>query len=310
VKLSERLSGIAGARYDRQMYLSEMLPAGAKTTSSTDQLTLDHITPKAALLYRAATNHSLYLSVSGGVESPAFNEVDPPSNLSGVQLNPFLKPMSSTTVELGMKGYEVVRDHPIIRSLLYSFAAYRITIQNEIVPYDGGLWFFSAGKSRRYGVEMNARVDLAGDLSASAALTYLDAEYTTYSNELGDFAGRKVPGIPPIVLHARLRYSSPVHLTADLGAEHIASYYADDANSVKVPSYLILNAAAGYSLRLGSIGAQAFVGVNNLTDQKHASSAFINPATRSGSGAAIAPAYLEPGLPRNFFASLDLRLDL
>ena len=44
---------------------------------------------------------AIYLTLSGGVENPAFNEVDPPPELSGVHLNPFLKPMSSQTWVLG-----------------------------------------------------------------------------------------------------------------------------------------------------------------------------------------------------------------
>jgi len=310
LQLADRISAVAGGRYDRQMYLSEVFAAGAKSKSSTDQLTLDHFTPKAALLCRLSAKHSLYLSIGGGVESPAFNEVDPPPTISDGHLNPFLKPMSSTTVEIGMKGYELFRDTPIIRSLLYSLAAYSITVRNEIVPYDGGLWFFSAGQSRRYGIELGTRVEFPYGFSLTTALTYLDAEYRTYANELGEFSGREVPGIPPTVINSRVQYVSPFGLSIDLGLEHIGSYYADDSNSARVPSYSLVHTSAGYRLRAGSMSASAFVGVNNLMDQKHVPSAFINPSTRSSSGTAIAPAYLEPGLPRNAFGGFALHLDL
>ena len=65
-----------------------------------------------------------------------------------------------------------------------------------------------------------------------------------------------------------------------------------------------------YTLRAGILNALAFVGVNNLADLHYASSAFINPVTRTSGGAPIAPSYLEPGLPRNIFGGLDLRVDL
>ena len=309
-RLLENLSITIGGRYDRLTYLSEIFPAGAKKQSSTDRLTLNHFAPKVALLYRLARNHSVYINIGGGVEAPAFNEVDPPVTLTGVQLNPFLKPMSSTTIELGVKGFELLRDHSLLRSLLYSLAAYTISVKNEIVPYDGGVWFFSAGESSRNGFELGAQADLRYGFSLKAAFTYLDAEYRTYANELGDFAGRKVPGIPPTVLNARLRYTSTIGLTAEFGLEHIGSYYADDGNSAKVPSYLIFNSTAAYTLRVGILNAQAFVGVSNLADLRYVSSAFINPVTRASSGAPIAPSYLEPGLPRNIFGGLDLRVDL
>jgi iron complex outermembrane receptor protein len=309
-RLLDNLSATIGGRYDRQSYLSEIFAAGAKQKSTYDQLTLDHFTPKVALLYRLTSNHSVYLSIGGGVEAPAFNEVDPPPTLVGVQVNPFLKPMSSTTIELGVKGFELFRNHTLLRSLLYSLAAYSISIKNEIVPYGDGVWFFSAGESRRNGFELGAQVDLRYGFSLKAAFTYLDAEYIAYTNELGDFAGRKVPGIPPTVLNARLRYASTIGLDAELGLEHVGSYYADDGNSARVPSYLIFNGTAMYTLRAGILNALAFVGVNNLADLHYASSAFTNPVTRTSSGAPIAPSYLEPGLPRNIFGGLDLRIDL
>jgi len=309
-RLLDNLSAIIGVRYDRQSYLSEIFAAGAKQKSTYDQLTLDHFTPKVALLYRLTSNHSVYLSIGGGVEAPAFNEVDPPPTLVGAQLNPFLKPMSSTTIELGVKGFELFRNHTLLRSLLYSLAAYTISVKNEIVPYDGGVWFFSAGESRRNGFELGAQVDLRYGFSLKAAFTYLDAEYLTYTNELGDFADRKVPGIPPTVVNARLRYTSPIGLAAEFGLEDMGSYYADDGNSAKVPSYLIFNGTAMYTLRAGILSALAFVGVNNLADLHYASSAFINPVTRTSGGAPIAPSYLEPGLPRNIFGGLDLHIDL
>lgn len=310
VQLSDAISAIVGGRYDCQMYLSEIFAAGAKSKSFTDQLTLDHFTPRAALLYRLSGNHSLYLSIGGGVESPAFNEVDPPPTIAGVQLNPFLKPMSSTTLEIGMKGYELFRDTPIVRSLIYSLAAYSISVKNEIVPYDGGVWFFSAGGSRRYGVELGTRIEFLHSVSLTTALTYLNAEYVTYKNELGEFSGKNVPGIPTTVINARARYASPFGLFVDLGLEHINSYYADDANTASVPSYVVVHASAGYGLRVGSVSTSAFLGVNNLMDQQHVASVFINPSVRSGGGTPITPAYLEPGLPRNAFGGFTLRLDL
>jgi hypothetical protein len=111
-------------------------------------------------------------------------------------------------------------------------------------------------------------------------------------------------------LNARLRYTSTIGLDAELGLEHVSTYYADDGNSARVPSYLIFNGTAMYTLLAGILNALAFVGVNNLADLHYASSAFINPVTRTSSGAPIAPSYLEPGLPRNIFGGLDLRVDL
>ncbi len=121
-----------GGRWDWQAYISEIYPAGLQNNTARDDLRMRHFTPRAAILYRYAESHSVYLSVGGGVEAPAFNEVDPPPTLPGVDLNPFLKPMTSETVELGAKGIAAVRGVQPLRSFSYSLAAYRIGALHRI----------------------------------------------------------------------------------------------------------------------------------------------------------------------------------
>jgi iron complex outermembrane receptor protein len=307
--LEESLRLILGGRFDRQMYTTQDFAAGVRARERSDRLRLDHVTPKAALLYRVAPTHSVYVNVSGGVEAPAFNEVDPPPTLSNVSLNPFLKPMSSTTLEVGVKGVEQFASS-FAQLISYSVAAYRITINDEIVPYNGGAWFFSAGASRRYGLEFGGQLELRGGWSVRSALTLLHAEYRQYENELGNFAGKRVPGIAPRLFHARVRYGTTDGFSAELALEHVGSYFADDANTANVPAYALLHASAGYGVRLGAFRVNTFLGVNNLTDRRYAASAFINPALVTSGGGVPTPAFLEPGLPVNVYGSVDLQVEL
>jgi iron complex outermembrane receptor protein len=297
-----------GGRTDRQTYLSKVFAAGARRESSDEKLQLDHFTPKAALLYRLSNDHSVYINIGGGVEAPAFNEVDPSPSISGVELNPLLKSMTSTTYEIGMKGVGVFQSH-ILQSFSYSLAAYRISINNEIVPFNGGAWFFSAGKSQRTGFEFGGFLDTHLGVSLKAAFTYLDAHYRTYSNELGDFKGKAVPGIPTTVLNARVRYASQSGMSAELGMERVGNYFADDGNSFQVRSYFLLNVSAGYALSIGRIKTQMFLGINNLADVHYAASAFVNPVTSKRNGISTT-SYLEPGLPRNLFGGINLNVDM
>ncbi len=63
-----------------------------------------HWTPEGSLSYRG-DNHTLYAALGGGVEAPAFNEIDPPPPFDTLTaVNPFLEPMRSTTYEIGAKG--------------------------------------------------------------------------------------------------------------------------------------------------------------------------------------------------------------
>ncbi len=302
----ERLSLVAGLRWDEQTYLSEVYPAGATTAGAKDKLALSHVTPRVGLLYRLSLNHSLYVNYGGGLEAPAFNEVDPPPGLGDVELNPFLKPMVSATLEAGVKGVELLGDGQAwVKSVSYSLAIYYISVRDEIVPYNGGAWYFSAGKSHRAGLEIGADVEIRYGIAIKAALTLLDATYDEYENNLGDFAGNDVPGIPNFAGGGRLRYQSPFGLEAEVGLDYVGSYCADDAGMAKVPSYTLVGGALGYTLRGVTETLSAQVGVQNVFNRHYAASAYINPAVRAGS-----PAYLEPGLPRNFFGGIKVSIVL
>lgn len=307
LQLLDRLLLTLGARFDRQIYVSQDFAAGARSQGKRDELSLGHSTPKAALLYLFSSNHSFYVTLSGGVEAPAFNEVDPPPTLPNVSLNPLLKPMSSTTMEIGVKGVEQFGPSAFVRLVSYSAAAYRITVRDEIVPYNGGAWFFSAGSSQRHGFELGGQLDLRGGWSVKSALTYLNAQYQAYRNDVGDFSGKEVPGIAPFVWNTRARYGTSEGFFAELGLEHVGSYFADDANTLALPSYSILHGAMGYSFRVGALKISSLVGVNNLTNEHYGASAFINPAA---SGIPPTPAYIEPGLPANVFGSLHVQAEL
>jgi iron complex outermembrane recepter protein len=304
------LSLIGGARWDQQSYLSEVYPAGSKESGSKDELLLSHVTPRFGLVYRYAPNHSFYVHVGGGLEAPAFNEVDPPPELPEADLNPFLKPMSSVTYEAGFKGVDVFGQGSWIRSLSYALALYTIAIENEIVPYDGGSWYLSAGRSRRNGIEAEANVDFSYGISLKASLTLLEATYLEYSNELGDFSGNEVPGIPPVVASGRVRYRSPFALAAEVGVEYISDYVADDAGQASVPSYVLVGGALSYGITRGGLEVSAQLGVQNLFDAHYAGSAYINPSSRTDAYGKSVPVYLEPGLPRNLFGGLSVEIVL
>lgn len=295
--LTGPLTAFLGARYDLQNYRSETFPAGATQAPDSDRLTFARLTPRFSLLYRISPRHSAYINIAGGLEVPAFNEVDPPPAFPSADLNPVLKPMTSTTYELGMKGELPALPLGLIRVVSYSFAVYRIDIRNEIVPWDGGAWFLSAGESRRYGFEGGWDMDFPGGVALRTAFTLLDSRYRRYTNELGEFRGKRVPGIPPVVLNARLRSQHSFGGYAEVRLEHVGSFFSDDVNTLSVPSATLLDGSVGYRIDAGRFSFHSFLGVENILNRRFASSAFINPAGSS---------FLEPGLPRNLFGGFSL----
>ncbi len=288
-------------RYDNLRYLAEDFIDPTLDATKT----FAKWTPKGSLAY-SVEHHTVYASVGGGVESPAFNEIDPPDSLaSQTALNPFLEPMHSTTVELGARG-ELLRaeDQPRLR---YDVAAYQITVRNDIVPFGGGAYFVTAGESRRRGVE--GRLDWLPIehviVSGTGSLT--NNEYVDYRNDLGTFDGNEVPGLPSVNASARARYLTTTGASVMLEVEHTGQYFADDRNTAGViaPAYTLVNAGADYKVQTPWGTAVLFVNANNIADTKHVASVFINPV-KDGSGN---PRFIEPGLPRNVAAGLTLHFD-
>ncbi|MEN3038685.1 MAG: TonB-dependent receptor [Candidatus Kryptonium sp.] len=282
-----------GGRYDFQKYISEIYPAGVKRTTRRDVLLFERFTPSVSLLFKVNESNSAYLTLSGGVESPAFNEVDPPPELVNVSLNPFLKPMSSQTIETGLKGAFGFGDF-FISGILYSFSIFRIVVHNEIVPYANGSWFFSAGESRRNGFEFGGKVGFKKWVNVDFAITYIDAKYVKYENDLGNHSGKFVPGIPNLWGNLNLNLEfKPFNLTTEI--VYVGKYFADDPNEIKVGDHVIINSFAGFELKIGKFEISLGAGINNLANRKYIASIFVNPERK------IPYAYIEPGLPRNWF---------
>jgi iron complex outermembrane receptor protein len=314
--LGPSVSVIAGGRYDAVTYYAEdYLRPGF-----TDQKTFSRVTPKAGITYRFSPLHSVYANLGGGVEVPAGNETDPPSTFGQDTvraLNPLLEPITSTSIEVGTKQLLELQDMGIIRTIAYDLAAYWIETRNEIIPYRGGRFYFAAGKTRRLGLEGSARVQVEGGLAVHAALTLSNNEYTLYSIDsvhygrpgaVADLSGNAMAGVPEIFWNLRVRYE-PEFLRGTFGQctmHSVGRYYADDAHTLRVPSYTTLDVAAGFErfvLHDNGLTLSGVLTVSNVTDTRYAASVFINPDIGRTSGL---PVYLEPGLPRTVMASVTV----
>ncbi len=292
---NERWSARVAARYDAIWYLAE----DRITPELNDDRSFNHVTPKVALSYHRS-DHTIYAALGGGVEVPAFNEIDPPAPFDTLTaLNPFLDPMHSVTYELGARGEirPAASDGP--GRLRYDAALYWIDVRNDIVPFDGGAFFFTAGKSRRKGVELGLEWLPLPRLRCQGSLTVSDNTYRVYRNELGDFSGKEVAGLAGVVGTAAVRYLTPLGVSAEISTESVDAYFADDANTARTKPYTLLDATLGYSRAFGERSLRVYVAGHNLADRKYAASVFINGLNNE---------FFEPGLPRNWSAGVTLGL--
>jgi iron complex outermembrane receptor protein len=314
LSLSNRMHALLGVRYNNVTYYNEDF----LTPGFSDQKSFARWTPKLGLTYEFSSSHSIYGNLAQGIEVPAGNETDPASTFGQdtvFALNPLLEPITSTTLEVGSKQLVDFESSPWLRLLSYDLAAYRITTANDIIPYRGGRFYFAAGETRRYGLELGANVEFRSSFSLRAAITYATSEYVTYQvdsvhygnpGHFVDYSGNKVAGIPDlfyaVVFEVAPKFVRPFAAQAEM--QGVGEYFVDDANLTTVPAYTLFNLTVRMRrpLRLWeNLSFSGFFGVNNLAGEQYAASAFINPDVVNG-----VPVYLEPGLPRNYVMGLTI----
>jgi iron complex outermembrane receptor protein len=308
-----------GVRYDYRDFITPRLD---------DARRFARVTPKLGLSVRVAPAHALYAAVGGGIEAPAGNETDPAPPLDTVTaINPLLDAIRSTTYEAGAKGAFAGGG---VRRLAYDAALYVTDVRNEVVPYAGGRFYFTAGRARRAGAELGLSVDVAGGFSGRAAGTYnrhryvdyvIDSSYYNRPGASADYGGNRVVGVPDLFYGGELAWAArdagPLSPLARVGVEARVNvqgagrYFADDANRVRVAPYAVASATLAFAPAFGrglallpgvaGGGVRAFVTVENLFDRRYAASAFLNPDRLDG-----APLAYEPGLPRGLVVGLTV----
>ena len=317
--VTERLSLLLGARYDRvSYYYRSFLPTAPVRF---DSRTFERVSPKIGINWRVGQTSSVYANVGGGIEVPAGNETDPtPGGATPAPLlNPLLDAITSTTYEVGFKtlGHQL-GSLPLRAGL--DVALYDTEVANEIVPYNGGRYYQTAGKARRQGAELGINAQSTVGVFGSAALTYSRNKYLRYVvdssvqfptdptkvGKRADYSGNEVVGVPDFVANVDVGSEMPgyraLRLTA--GMEHSGEYFADDANVVRVPAYTVFKISAELRDPLAARngwGVRGFVTVQNVTDSKYVGSAFLNPDVVGG-----AAAVYEPGMPRMLIVSLTV----
>ncbi len=93
-------------------------------------------------------------------------------------------------------------------------------------------------------------------------------------------------------------------MSVKAGLEHFGRYFANDANTIAVPAYTIVNLTAELRdpvLSMRGLAVRGFVTVHNLTNKAYIGSAFLNPDLVGGQ-----PAAFEPGMPRALMVSLSV----
>jgi iron complex outermembrane receptor protein len=313
-KVSDRLGLLLGARYDKIAYNYRSFLPNPPVRS--DSRKFSRVTPKVGVNWLLSPTQSLYANVGGGIEVPAGNETDPTPGAPPALLNPLLDPIRSTSIEVGAKSRPSLGDRSF--ALGYDVALYHIDVTNEVVPYNGGRYYLTAASAQRRGIELGVDAQTRAGFFATAAVTLSNNVYDDYvvdsavifpadptkQGKIADYSDNKIVGLPDASGTIEVGTMLGKNLRIRIGAETFGDYFANDANTVEVPSYTILNLSADLFhpiVASNGWGIRGFVSVRNLTDKHYIGSAFLNPDLVNG-----APAVFEPGMPRAVIVSLSL----
>ena len=239
--------------------------------------------------HRLDEQWSAFSQYATSFEAPTFTEF---ANPDGSGFRPGLEPQSSRSFEIGMRGH------------LYGYqleaTLFTVRVENEIIvdadpgaaPGDERTFYRNADRTRRDGLELGGRwwPRVLPRLQLSGALTYMDARFDDASNNV-------LPGLPDWTAFIDARYQFQQGYFAGLAAQYIGTRYADDANTVEVPSQTVTDLRLGRKLSNWKYDTRLVIGIENLFDTEYLDNLRINARNAR---------YYEPGSVRRLYAGIEI----
>lgn len=279
--LPEKLLLLLTGRYDNDIYkVSEQT-----VPSRSDRRTFNAFTPKIGLDWKATPwldfDGAFYL----GFESPAGRQLESPDPF--YLYNPTLSSQTSQNYEAGFRIRLSKKDSSFFfRKFMFRTILFQRYIDNEIVSYEvlGDEYYRNAGRSDRFGIELEGMLEIIKGLTFSASYTYSHFVYRSYTgisvetdstNNIvqvnRDFSGNSVPSVPENLLEFALGYThsfgKKISTFVKVTYDKTDAMWVDDLNSSRTDSYDLLNASLGADMKFGHFKLAVTGGVNNIFDR-------------------------------------------
>ncbi|MDH4020418.1 MAG: TonB-dependent receptor [Xanthomonadales bacterium] len=290
-RFNDRWDGSAGLRYDEISY--DVNDHYLVDGDDSGKINFDQFSYSVGLS-RDFGNGMLFGTINSSFETPTTTELANPDGSGG--FNQSLQPQTAINYEVGFKsGAE---------NLYYELAVFHINLEDELVPYElpgspGRTFYVNAGESSRTGIESAVSWSSPGGFGIDASLTWSDFRFDDFIDDNGnDFSGSQMPGVPEFFGYVGLNYTSTGGFKAMLETSYSGSLYANNANSVKVSSYLVTGLRASYTIETGNLYLRPYAGINNLFNTHYDSNIRIN---------AFGGRYYEPAPERNIYVGIKIR---
>ncbi len=283
----------AGLRYDEISYdVSDRFLANGDDSGSLD---FDQVSPSLGVNYRLGEG-VLFASYSSSFETATTTELANPNASGG--FNASLDPQLADNFEVGFKNS--------VGNVYYEVALFSIDLEDELIPFElaafpGRTFYSNAGSSSRDGIETALNWSNGDGLSVDASFTWSDFEFDSFVDDnMNDFSGNQLPGLPKQFGYVGLSYAGLNGYSGTIEAVYSGNLYGNNANSVEVSSYTVMNLRIGREFDKGDWTLRPYVGINNLLDEEYNNNIRINP---------FGGRFFEPAPSRNFYAGVVVRFN-
>ena len=274
-QLTERLSLITGVRRDQVHLNRDDLDTDTRSDRS-----LSGDNWRAGLVFALTEDLSVYGQYATSTEG-----VSNLLTLSTAQQSWDLSTAKQT--EVGVKqmlpdgrGEWTLAAYHIVKKKLLSSDPLNPVLQQQV------------GQQSSDGIEATLALRLPYDVQLSANAAWVRAEYDEFASGTSNYSGNRPVDVPRRSANLWLSKDFGRLLSAGAGARYVDSRYGDNANTVQVPSYTVVDANVDWHVQPDlTLGLQ----LNNLFDRQYAT-------TTGNNGRQW---YL--GEPRSFFVTADYR---
>jgi iron complex outermembrane receptor protein len=256
----------------------------------------DGVNPKAGVMWMPTPNIQVFADFTGSRDVPDFSDLTP-TIASQARFVP-LAAQQAWTGEIGTRGRW--------DRFTWDFTAYRSQLHNELLQFTTNTNIpattFNAPNTLHQGIEFAGSIDLLRDIFGPGSDDVLTLSQVWTWNQFffvndPQYGNNRIAGIPEHVLRTTLAYRGPNGLYIAPAVDWVPKgAYADFANTLQVPGYVLLSLQAGVDL---PHGISLYVDARNLTDQHYVSD--ISTITNAN---AVSTTIFYPGNGRSLFGGL------
>ncbi len=297
--LNPKTTLTVNGRYDYEKYKYDIVQYSFDGTnwslqSSSRDKSYTNISYRFGASYQLDSKDTVYASVSTGFRNPRIYELYAydydPDRYS--QNNPDIDPQTTINYEIGIRGSK----RALNNSFTYELSAFVLDTYDMIARNGGtyysadgaNLYFDNVGDARNTGIELSLKSDRSKKISFDLAYTYLDAYYRNHlpftvslgpgdaeDDETYDISGNRLPRVPhhKFDLFTYIKIDKNWTLVPEWYWQ--SSYYADETNFVKMPSYGVLNLQARYNAKIKGNDFEFFARVDNFFDNQYFRSVYL-----------------------------------